>query len=290
MFGASMHSQMNALLNAMFDRVQTAVVVHRGTGHGSIPENSSGAVRAALASGGDMVEIDVTGSTDNYYFAFHDGYEAERLGLFNQNLQGLPAHEIRELSYVWHDRPGRRAPVEPLSEVLGKFRGDTLFSVDRSWWRWPSLLLALDSLRMPRQILLKCPSWEFDAIERLQAHSTKYPFMPICGSVEEADRVLALDQLNLVGLELITHTSESPWFDPDVIAGYHAKGLFLLVNTVTLTTGIPLFGGLEDEQAVLGSPDEVWGPIFDLGFDAIQTDWPWLLRDYRERRRAEGRS
>ena len=53
------------------------------------------------------------------------------------------------------------------------------------------------------------------------------------------------------------------------------------MNTVTLTTGIPLFGGLDDELAISDSPGGGLRPVFDLGVDAIQTDWPALVRDYR---------
>ena len=38
----------------------TLVLAHRGTALGSIAENTSAAITAALASGADMVEIDVT--------------------------------------------------------------------------------------------------------------------------------------------------------------------------------------------------------------------------------------
>jgi glycerophosphoryl diester phosphodiesterase len=217
-----------------------------------------------------------------YFYAFHDGFEQEHLGI-EQNIQTLTSTEVRELSYVWRDRPGRIARVEALSEVLGKFAGGpTLFVIDRSWWRWPQLLVALDGLRMPSQLLVKAPAWESEAIVRLQRHPRKYPFVPICGTVAEAENVLRLKDLNTVGVELISNARSGPWFDPEVIAGFQERGLFVLVNTVTLTTGIPQFGGYEDETAIFDSPAAAWQPLFDLGVDAIQTDWPWLLRDYRD--------
>ena len=67
-----------------------------------------------------------------------------------------------------------------------------------------------------------------------------------------------------------------------MIEEIHGLGVFTFVNTVTLTTGVPLFGGLDDELAIATSPREVFGPILDLGVDAIQTDWPAIVRDERD--------
>lgn len=283
MVGLPEFSAINAQLSETLTRAKPAVVAHRGLGHASIAPNTVGAVRAAVRSGAEIVQIPVSASADMYFWAFHDGFEPEHLGI-KRNIQTLTAIDVRDQSYIWRDRPGRMARVEPLLEVLGKFAGGpTLFAIDRSWWRWPQLLIAIDTLRMPGQLLLKAPAWEHESLSRLQRHPVKYPFVPICSTPREVEEVLALDKLNIVGLELITTTRQSPWFDPEVIEEYHRRGLFILVNTVTLTTGIPQFGGYEDETAVFDSPAAAWQPLIDLGVDAIQTDWPWLLRGYRDR-------
>ncbi|HBX82276.1 MAG: glycerophosphodiester phosphodiesterase family protein [Propionibacteriaceae bacterium] len=281
MFGRPEHAAVNATLNATLDRVGTLIVAHRGCGVGSLVQNTALGVKAALLSGADMVEIDVSASRDGRFFCFHDGTEPELLGV-QANLQTMSAFEIDQHSYVWRDRPGRDVKVEGLGTVLKQFRGqDALFTVDRSWWRWPALLTLLDGLKMTPQLLIKCPAWESVSLDLLRAHPVKYPFLPICGTPEEAHELLDDSQLNVPGVEVITTTRDSPWFDPAVIADLHARGAFVFVNTMTLTTGIHLFGGLDDETAVRVSPEAAWGPIFDLGVDAIQTDWPWVLRDFR---------
>lgn len=282
MLGLPQYAEVNTQLSQTLERAKPAVVAHRGLGHASIAPNTIGAVRAAVRSGAEIVQIPVSASADLYFWAFHDGFEPEHLGI-ERNLQTLTATEVREQSYVWRDRPGRTARVQPLLELLGKFAGGpVLFTIDRSWWRWPQLLVALDSLRMPGQLLVKAPAWEMEALARLQRHPVKYPFVPICATQDEVEEVLALDHLNTVGLELITTAPTGPWFDSEVIADFHNRGLFVLVNSVTLTTGIPQFGGYEDEMAIFDSPASAWRPLFELGVDAIQTDWPWLLRDYRD--------
>lgn len=285
MFGQPQFAAINGLINDRLREVGVLIVAHRGTGLASVAENTSLAVKAALLSGADMVEIDVTASADGEFYCFHDGYEAELLGI-DVNLQTLPAQEVDRASYIWVDRPGRRVRVERLLPMLHSFRGSTLFNVDRSWWRWPQLLQSMEGLNMADQLLMKCPAWEEAALDRLRHSRVKYPFMPICATPEDVYRTVGDPQLNTVGVELITTTQQHPWFSPSVMEEFHRMGVFCFVNTETLTTGVPLFGGLDDELAISQSPEVAYGPIFDLGVDAIQTDWPWLLRDFRASWRA----
>ncbi|MFZ1912950.1 MAG: glycerophosphodiester phosphodiesterase family protein [Propionicimonas sp.] len=281
MFGQPHFATQNARLNATLTSVGTLIVAHRAVGHGSIAENTTLAVRAAQLSGADMVEIDVTASSDGEFYSFHDGHEPETLG-FKANLQTLTAAEIDQVSFIWVDRPGRRARVERLLPLLESFRGGPmLFTVDRSWWRWPALLRSLARLDMSDQLVMKCPAWEDAALHRLREFPVKFPVMPICAGPDDVYRTLDDPDLNTVGVELITTTRHHPWFSHSVMEEFHGRGVFCFVNTETLTTGVPLFGGLDDELAITSSPEAAYGPIFDLGVDAIQTDWPWLVRDYR---------
>lgn len=282
MFGQAQFAAMNALINDVLTTERILVTAHRGSGGGSIAVNTGLAVRAALLQGAGMVELDVTASRDGEFYCFHDGYEPELLG-FEPNLQTLTAAEIDKASYLWMDRPGRIARVERLLPLLRAFK-DTraLFNIDRSWWRWPNLLKALDGLYMAHQLLMKCPAWEEAALDRLREFDVKFPFVPICGSPEDVYRVVNDPQLNTVGVELITDSRQHPWFSASVIEEFRSLGVFVFVNAVTLTTGIPLFGGLDDELAITTSPEAAYGPIFALGVDAVQTDWPAIVRDYRD--------
>lgn len=281
MFGQPRFAAMNALVNDVIATEQILIVAHRGSAGGSVAVNTELSIRAALLQGAGMVELDVSASRDGDFYLFHDGCEPEMLG-FEANLQTLSTDEIGKASYVWVDRPGRRAAVEPLLPVLRTFK-DTraLFNIDRSWWRWPNLLKALDGLYMAHQLLMKCPAWEEAALDRLRAFDVKFPFVPICSTPEDVYRVVNDPELNTVGVELITDTRQHPWFSPSVIEEFQSMGVFVYVSMVTLTTGIPLFGGLDDELAISTSPETAYGPVLSLGVDAVQTDWPAILRDYR---------
>jgi Domain of unknown function/Glycerophosphoryl diester phosphodiesterase family len=284
--GQPQFATVNALLAERLAQRGTLIVVHRGTASGSVVENTADAVTAAVASGGDVVEIDVSASTDGAFFAFHDGTEPRLLGI-DANLTTLPTAKVRTLTYQNVHRGGRPARVEPLLGLLARFRGGPLFNIDRSWPWWPSLLSALDRLDMAGQLLLKCAADDEERVALLRAHPTKYPFIPICATLEQARRHLGDPILNTVGVELLATAPDSSFLDPAVIAGLQACGVLVLVNAEVLDNDVDLFAGHDDEVAVLDRPEHGWGPLFDLGVDAIQTDWPWLLRDYRERRRRE---
>ena len=85
-------------------------------------------------------------------------------------------------------------------------------------------------------------------------------------------------------LVLIAHDDDSPWFDDSVMEQLHRDHLLTWVNSETLTTGIPLFAGHDDEKAVAESPSAAWSRLLDLGVDAVQTELPWLLYHLRSRR------
>ncbi|MDR1851839.1 MAG: glycerophosphodiester phosphodiesterase family protein [Propionibacteriaceae bacterium] len=285
-FGKSQYEELNALINRRFAEVGLMVVSHRGLGVGSAAQNTALGVRGAMISGADMIELDIAASSDNVYYCFHDGTEPEYLGI-ETNLQQLSSADIENLRYIRVDRPGRPAKVERALPLLKEFKGqDVLFNIDRSWWRWPKFLKALDILEMPQQLLLKCPAWDHSALDQLSRHPLKYPFAPICSTVKEAEQVLEMDGLNVVGLELLTETPLHPWLQRETIDHLHDKGVFAIASAVTLNTGIPLFGGFDDERAIYEGPESSYGAIMDRGIDAIQTDWPWLVAAYRDERLA----
>ena len=285
MFGADIHAETNGLLNRLVEAHRPLVVSHGGVSTSTVPSNTTLAASAALLSGADIIKIDVSSSVDHVFFAFHDGFENEFLGV-DRNIQTMTAGEIGELSYHWKDRPLRRSRVERLTALLGEFRGRPfMFALDRSWWRWPTLLRVLDGLGMAEQVLLKVPAWEAQALEKLRQHRTTYPVLAICYTLDEV-RALPIhdDEINLVGVELIAHDDDSPWFDDSVMEQLHRDHLLTWVNSETLTTGIPLFAGNDDEKAVAESPSAAWSRLFDLGVDAVQTELPWLLDHLRSRR------
>ena len=175
MFGQSTHAAINEPLNAAFARRTPLVAVHRGTGLGSIAENTGPAVAAALAQGAEMVEIDVVESTDGDFFLFHDGYEAMHFGIA-ENIRTLSTAQILELAYKWCSHPGEPLRVAGVEEVL-RAHPRTLFNVDRSWGSWPRLLPFLDRLLAADPATLKLLRMDpFDGAAPLLVRARMYDY------------------------------------------------------------------------------------------------------------------
>ncbi|MHC6222338.1 glycerophosphodiester phosphodiesterase family protein [Arthrobacter sp. MMS24-S77] len=279
MFGQPRFVEQNAQLNTAFEHARPLVAVHRGTGLGTIAENTQGAVEAALRQGAEMVEIDIVESTDGEFFLFHDGYEPMHFGI-EENIRTLDAASIRALEYRWcstaSNEPYR---VATLDEVLRQ-NPRALFNVDRSWWYWERLLPYLDSYDVLGRAVLKSPV-DREPLELLAAHPVKYPFAPMVRSHEDVLRVLEYTEINTVGMELLAEGPDHDFASPDYVEWLHSRGLFVLLNAINLSNRVPLFCGWDDEMSVLGDPDSGWGRLVGLGADIIQTDWPGLLVPYR---------
>ena len=281
MYGQARYADTNSLLNAKIDRFRPLIVAHRGTASGMVVENTAKSIAAALKMGAEMVEIDVVSSTDGDFFLFHDTKEPRHFGT-TQNINTMSTAEIRALKYIWYSHPTNPVRVEELSAVLDRFRGDTLFSVDRSWWYWPQLFGFLDGYDMAQQLCVKCPVSD-ENLAVLASHAVKYPFAPMVRTTDEVERVLAEPEINTVGVELLTDTPDSVFLDPAYVAELHSRGLFCLANAINLTDPTPLFAKLDDETSLFKDEDDGWGGLMRLGVDMIQTDWPSLLLAYRER-------
>lgn len=282
MVGQRRFAAENSLLNARLAGPRPVIAAHRGVGHGSVVENTTAAVTAAVASGADLVEIDVVASTDGDVFVFHDGTEPRHLGT-TTNLATLSTAQIEAARYLVRGRRGEVQRVERLAGLLAAVPRDVLLNVDRSWDHWPAVLDELAAAGAPERFLVKCVPTR-QRIEALAAHGTKFPFLPIVTSVAQVQELVDLPELNTVGAELICAEPDGGLLDAATIAHLHSLGLFCLANAEVLGEAEDLAGGFDDAVSVLSSPEAGWGTLVDRGIDVVLTDWPWLLRDYRDAR------
>jgi hypothetical protein len=282
--GQPRFEHVNREITQLFRQHTPVIIAHRGTPAGTIPENTADAAHAAFLSGADVVEIDVIASRDGAIYVFHTGTEQVNLGR-DVTLEELTAAQIDQLRYRMLGRGGRPRRIERLEEFLSRFRGTKrTFNIDRSWHLWPSLLDELTALDMTDQLLLKCSATDSRALQALAQHETPFPFMLICRSLAEVDAARELRGINLVGVELIATEESGPFLSTEAITALHDRGQFTLANAEVLGEPEHLFAGFDDEVSVSVHPSLGWGRLCDLGIRAIQTDWPWLLHEYRKSR------
>ena len=104
--------------------------------------------------------------------------------------------------------------------------------------------------------------------------------MPIVKTQEEYRLVEQYANINTVAVELIFKTLDAETVNPDFMDELHQKGLLLWANTLTLNKVSKLCGDCDDHRAVSGELDGSFGKLLEMGFDIIQTDWPYLLSSY----------
>ncbi|MCR4882762.1 MAG: glycerophosphodiester phosphodiesterase family protein [Clostridiales bacterium] len=284
-FGQKRYEEINQLLNAKFKEKQVLICAHRGSWHGNVTQNTTMAYKAAIMQGADIVETDTTASVDGEVFSIHDGVEPRIFG-WNRNSAYLTADQISSFSPLNSLGEPSSHHVQRLEEVLDFVRNGTLINIDRTWraaGKVPSLLDRYPY--MLQQAILKAPLSHREILDQLESHPKKYMFMPICYSLADVDAALAYKDLNIVGIELIAFSNEDELYRDEAIRYIHSKNLFTWVNALTLTDVghyKPLYGDLDDDISILEGPERGWGRLFDKQIDVIQTDWPALVKNYRQ--------
>lgn len=260
------------------------ILAHRGVSQGNIIENTVASMAAAFAIGADAVEMDVVKSTDGDFFVFHDGCESYLFANETRNIRTLSTTEIEALTYINNIGMPTNERVTPLADFIHALPADKLMNMDRSWFYWETLLPYLDSFDIAERLLLKSPA-KAAYLQILSYHRKQYPFFAICHSLEEVELALSYrDRINLVGLELIADSNESDLMQAKTLQKLKSQNLYLLINALNLGDDIKLWGDYDDDTSVLQSPDKGWGKIIEQGIDIIDTDWAYLLNNYRQQR------
>ncbi len=264
------------------------VVSHRGMTGGNTIQNTSEAVIAALYSGADIVELDVTMSLDGTFYLFREG--SEGYVLYNTDVESFSERYISEM----HDTEIRRFEylntqgllsgkrVETLAEFMEWLPKDLMVILDHTWEFWGDdffELIAKDG--KADQIALKCP---VEPLSLALLSATDFYAIPMVHTAEDLALVQNFD-LNLLAVELIAYFPTSWAVTSEAIRAVKALDAFAMANFTVKATGDTLYGDIDDELLFMGyvndaSRDEMEDAL-DNELDLIQTDWPHLLSPLR---------
>ena len=283
--GQMRYAQINTPLSQKLTQKKCLIAAHRGSWGGNITQNTVGAYKAALQMGADIVETDVTATTDGVLYSFHDGNEQRVFGV-EKSIRQMDSKEVENYHPINTCNELTAARINRLTEVLDFLSHGELLNIDRAWNIIPQLLEVLD--RYPNakyQVVIKAPLKAKAAYEYLNAHPVKYMFMPICYSFEDVEAALSYPDLNVVGCEIVAFDEQMELFSDESIQRIHDRNLFVWVNAITLgDVGVrPLYAKLDDDVSVLEDPSLGWGKLFEKKTDVMQTDWPALLYQYRRK-------
>ncbi|WP_440896817.1 glycerophosphodiester phosphodiesterase family protein [Amphibacillus sp. Q70] len=281
MIGKSDYQAINKYLNQQISEKKKLIAVHRGSSAGNIIENTIPAYVAALKMGGDILEADVVLSKDREMFHFHSGMERKNFQR-DIDIQQYTSNEIEHLTYINDNLEETNYPVEKLEDTLNYFKGKCLINIDRAWDFFPEVCQLVEKTGTTKQIILKGPLNQ-QVISFLQENPTKFMFMPKVSTLAELDQVLAIDGINIVAVEIKAETTNSDFFQSDNIMKIKAEKLLVWINALTMNDTKKLFAGYDDNLSIVKAESDGWGTILNKGADIIQTDWPSLLKDYREK-------
>ncbi len=283
--GQERYASINTPLSQKLARKKCLIAVHRGSWGGNITQNTVGAYTAAFQMGADIVESDVNATADGVLYSFHDGNEKRVFGV-DKSIRQMDSGEVESYHPINTCNELTAARINRLTEVLDFLSHGELLNIDRAWNIIPQLLEVLDQYPDAKyQVIIKAPVQAKEAFECLNEHPVKYMFMPICYSLDDMAAALRYKDINIVGCETIAFDDTMELFSDESIRKIHDRNLFVWVNAITLgdVTMKPLYAKLDDDVSVLESPALGWGKLFEKKIDIIQTDWPAILYQYRQK-------
>ena len=254
------------------------VVAHRGVAGGNIPCNTLAAYDAALCQGADMIELDVSRSTDGVLYAFHPGMEYPHLRS-EKRIDAMHSSEVAQQRFVNQDGVPTALPVNTLDEAFEHLKGRCYINVDKYWEHVVPITEAIRRHNIADQILVKSGPGE-EVFRTLEEMAPDISFMLIQRDKDEYSDYLMKRNINYVGTEALFAQEDSEFATREYVERMNSKGLIVWINSIVYNYRSVLAAGHNDDISVSGRPDEGWGWLLDRGYNIIQTDWPLALRVY----------
>lgn len=254
------------------------VAAHRGVSGANIPCNTKTAFNIALSQGADIVEIDVSRSSDGELFVFHPGMEKQHLNC-DCKLKELTAAEISELRYVNQDNVPTSYGITPLCEMLEFLKDKAYINVDKYWMYMEEITHALRKTGVEKQVIAKIPG-DIKYVDIIEKIAPDIAFMPMIWHKDEFTDAALEKNVNYIGIEALFSSEDDEVVSDEYIESMHKKGLLMYGDAIVYNEREIISAGHSDDIALAGNPDHGWGWFVDKKFDVIQTDWCLMLKNY----------
>ncbi|WP_067142906.1 glycerophosphodiester phosphodiesterase family protein [Oceanivirga salmonicida] len=268
---------MRKKLDELIKKKTFLIVSHRGLYGANIIDNTLESVELAFRTGADIVEIDVIKSTDNILYAFHSNEEFKR---FNKNikLSEMSSKEIENLEYlnVLGNKTGKK--VDKIEDILKFSKGKGLINLDRAWDNFDEVFKLVKKLNMEDEVIVKSPPND-EYISFLKNSDIKLMYMPILDDYKDIDKVID-EKINLVAVELLFKNSSDKIISNEYINKLKNKNIHIWANSIELGGIHKLQAGYSDDFSLFND-GKGWEWLYERGFNIIQTDWPFLLYEFR---------
>ncbi|MDE0304980.1 MAG: glycerophosphodiester phosphodiesterase family protein [Albidovulum sp.] len=258
---------------------RTAIAAHRGAWRNA-PENSIGALEAAISMGCEIMETDVRRSRDGILFHLHDP-TLDRMTGASGTAKDLPMSELRELRLRTRmggsDAPETCQTIPTLDDLLEVAKGRIFLDLDvKHPWLFDDVGACVRRHRMQDQINLKSKLRTPEDLTALQALQASYctlvmPQIHFCR--EDADMLFEL--MTQLGPPMVEAKFDFLETLASRASKFRSKGVSVWANTLDEVACC----GLDDSKALL-DPESVWGVLNNAGISIIQTDEPEALNRY----------
>jgi glycerophosphoryl diester phosphodiesterase len=257
------------------------IAAHRANISDTLPENSLEGIKACIAAGIDIIEIDIRITKDGHLILMHDE-TLNRMTTGSGKTYEYTLEEIKELqlrSKSFGTPTNYKVPS--LAEVFEVCKGKIMINIDRAFWFTQPTLDLAETYGISRQVILKSYEGRSHIEEQL---GTDYyvNFMPILVEYEFnttaiAKAYLANDNLNRPeAFEYQFDEATDSIAQLEFIQSLTDKGCRSWINTLNDN----LSGGHGDNNE---NPTVGWQAVIDMGFTIIQTDRCLDLKAYLAR-------
>jgi glycerophosphoryl diester phosphodiesterase len=282
--GTPAQSRDTRLERLLHDDTRTVLVASHRACWKKASENALDGIRACIADGIDMVEIDVRTTRDGALVLMHDE-TVDRTTDGHGAVVDMTRAQIAKLRLRDHGGgpgsalTGRRVPT--FAEALAAIRGRVLMNIDVKAAGLDQIITAVVAAHANRDVVLNVPiDVDSDVVRR--AKSLGIAVQPVY--LERGSKLPAVTalhraaSLNPTAMQLIFDTPDIVDIARRQTGGTHAR---LFVNTmardIATGTAMNLSGPYLDTRAIT-DPDGVWGELIKKGVTIIQTDEPWRLK------------
>lgn len=259
------------------------IVAHRGLWGGNVIQNTRQAALLAKRAGADIVEIDISRSSDGVYYLFHD--EASPYLLQDKIVLGdLTSSEIRELEYYNARQSLSGYKIEKLSDFLDWLPINILVNIDLAWKYFddPALYEIIETSGKRDQIYFKS-SPKDDHLKYFEEMSRGMHYVPIIFEQADIQRCHAdYPDLNILGYEFIVKDENTDLWEPGFLEKLGGDQKLLIANSEYVAKDFIIYNNWNDDTALFNQEEDTWGKTLGTGINTIMTDWPYFLNDYRK--------
>lgn len=246
-------------------------IAHRGFWTATA-ENSLASIRAAIAAGVEMIEIDTQSTADGQLVVIHD-VTLDRTTTGTGTVSELPFDVVRsarlKVGAGGEGAAVTEEPVPTLEEVLEEIRGRITLNIDTKFTRdLPQVMETVLRLGVEDYVLVKTDV-DTDA-ERFDVLNAgwfgKIPHMPMfrVRKGRFVDDLRRIEALNAPMIEVRFSDIE------DLIEGraeLERQNIRLWINTLDVSHCLHF-----NDTHALSDPEAVWGALAAAGVGAVQTD------------------